>query len=299
MSRRQAVVAIPVYKPAIDEMERFSLARCRSVLGTHPIVWICPLGLDMAPYVEALPEARIMRFDDRYFRSLDGYSELLVTPHFYESFLDYEYLLIYQPDAFVFEDRLHYWCERGFDYIGAPWIDEKGRWTGVGNGGFCLRRIDACLSVLRNNRSLTAAQTWHHIVRSNPHLLQRLLRLHRVALAALGIRNDQKAFLRRWIERGDFEDMFWGLHAPRFHPEFKLAPVEEAIAFSIEGFPDGISARYRERPPFGCHRSRFLVALRAYLDRSGTSGERQPRSMFEREVWAIADAAHLTKAPTQ
>ena len=35
-------------------------------------------------------------------------------------FLEYQYMLIYQLDAFVFEDKLDYFCELGYDYIGIP-----------------------------------------------------------------------------------------------------------------------------------------------------------------------------------
>ncbi len=38
---------------------------------------------------------------------------------FYKQFLNYEYILIYQLDAFVFKDELNY-CSQGIDYVGAP-----------------------------------------------------------------------------------------------------------------------------------------------------------------------------------
>lgn len=293
MPRNQAIVAIPIHKPSIDELELFSLARCSTVLGHHPTVWICSHSIDLAPYEAVMPHARALRFDDRYFRSLAGYSELLVSPHFYAAFEDSEFMLIYQPDAFVFEDRLHYWCSRGYDYIGAPWVDRNGNWNGVGNGGFSLRSIESCLKVLRDNPRLTAGQVWNYLVRANPNPLQRMLRLHGAVLAGFGIRNDQQSFLRRWIARGEPEDVFWGVHAPRSHSNFNVAPLDEAIAFAVEASPEKVTHRYAERPPFGCHRTRFLVALHRYLETKGRGGDLTAGSDFERAVWAIAEVARL------
>jgi hypothetical protein len=63
-------------------------------------------------------------------------------------------MLIYQLDAWVFKDDLMKWCNKGYDYIGAPWFEdfgsyEKGKklWR-VGNGGFSLRKIKYFCKVL-------------------------------------------------------------------------------------------------------------------------------------------------------
>ena len=34
-------------------------------------------------------------------------------------------MLIYQLDAFVFQDDLAYWCQQNYDYIGAPWLRDR------------------------------------------------------------------------------------------------------------------------------------------------------------------------------
>ena len=55
--------------------------------------------------------------DDKYFNSafVKAYKDTL-----YSRFEKYEYMLIYQLDAFVFSDRLMEFVEAGYDYIGAP-----------------------------------------------------------------------------------------------------------------------------------------------------------------------------------
>ena len=50
---------------------------------------------------------------------------LMLSPFFYESFLDFKYVLIHQLDVFIFKDELNYWCNQNYDYIGAPWFKDS------------------------------------------------------------------------------------------------------------------------------------------------------------------------------
>ena len=65
-----------------------------------------------------------LAFNDTYFESIYGYNQLMLNVEFYEAFSK-KYILIYQTDAFIFKDDLNYWCEKDYDYIGAPWIRSK------------------------------------------------------------------------------------------------------------------------------------------------------------------------------
>jgi hypothetical protein len=289
MARETVAVVVPVYKREMDELERLSLSRCAAVLGEHPQVLIGPKSLDFGGYREVLPAAHVLRFDDRYFTGLAGYSELLVSPCFYQAFASYEFILVCQPDAFVFADRLRSWCERGCDYVGAPWQDAAGQWR-VGNGGFSLRRVDACLEVLRCRRRLSAGELWGHVRRTVSNPLARALRYHRKVLCRLGLTGDLPGFLRRWVRRGEPEDMFWGLHAPRWCPDFRLAPVEEAFRFAVEAGLETAFPSFAEGFPFGCHRSWYLEMIQRFL-----KGDDGPRSGRERMVWEMARMAGLAR----
>src|SRR5690606_20423643 len=113
-------------------------------------------------------EYNIFRFDNAFFSSIDGYNQLMLTPDFYKTFLDFEFILICQTDAYVFKNDLDFWLDKGFDYIGAPWLDSKNKFFNhqwrfafnqvkkifgskekrythinkVGNGGFSLRNTN-------------------------------------------------------------------------------------------------------------------------------------------------------------
>src|SRR4029453_4610809 len=123
----QAMVVVPVYKAQPSAREAVSWARCLEVFPTTPIARGPPEGLDVAAYLRPEPqEARpihVVRFDPGFFHSTETYSRLLISAAFYRAFASYEFILVHQLDVFVFRDELADWCTRGYDYIGAPWID--------------------------------------------------------------------------------------------------------------------------------------------------------------------------------
>lgn len=136
-------VVIPIYKAAPSANEMQSIVRCFDVFKDRDIAYIAPQGLDMAAY----PQAGIATFDRRYFSSISSYSELCRSKVLYDTFSEYRYILIYQPDCWVFADRLDEFATLGYDYIGAPWFDVRDTSTGdaleyglVGNGGLSLRK---------------------------------------------------------------------------------------------------------------------------------------------------------------
>ena len=221
----QAIVAVPVYNTRPNAVEAVSWSRCLEVFRTTPIALVAPEGLDVTAYLPVEPqEARpvhVVRFDPGFFRSHATYSRLLLSAGFYQAFASYDFVLIHQLDVFVFRDELADWCARGWDYVGAPWIDcywledAKLMWPPetrdnlVGNGGFSLRRVAPALKLL----------------------------------------TEMPGVAERW---GDNEDQFWAFHAPAATP-FKIPELEEAVAFAFEVSPERAFALNGSKLPFGCH----------------------------------------------
>lgn len=135
-------VVIPIYKEKFSEGEERSVDQTYKILAKRPMFFFAPASLDTSYYEERYSRIGIKRFDDGYFKTVEDYSRLMETSEFYEKFVDYDYMLINQPDCWTFSDDLDYFCVLGYDYIGAPWPPMKGMpKEGVGNGGFCLRRV--------------------------------------------------------------------------------------------------------------------------------------------------------------
>lgn len=150
--KKKAAVVIPIYKEELSELELISLTQVIDVLKYYDKFLVMPASLKC---FGDHGDIEMIRFEDKWFASSRTYSELLMRREFYKSFEKYEYILIYQLDAFVFEDRLMYFCDLGYDYIGAPWLngnlhflDSKNRICYVGNGGFSLRNVSKCIELI-------------------------------------------------------------------------------------------------------------------------------------------------------
>lgn len=220
-------VAIPLHKQNPSESERLSLIQCLSVLGKHPIKFFGPESLDVAEYEQlaidwAVP-FEFIPMPDAYFRSTLHYSRLLLRPDFYSQFAEYEYMLIYQLDAWVFRDELDYWCAQGYDYIGAPWFEGYATSTPDaaflapgGNGGFSLRNVHA---LMKGTDAIVRSYT--------------------------GKAGNTVYF-------NESEDVVLCSPIPSVDAEFSIAPVDVAMYFSWEVHPEVLHAR-TGCLPFGAH----------------------------------------------
>ena len=242
-------VVVPAYKTYLTPDEEISLRHLRHFLGGYDKYLVGPRSLDFA-----LSDFQIRRFKDKYFASVLDYNKLVLSPHFYKTFLDYKYILVYQLDALVFSDQLTQWCEKDFDYIGAPWLKrmdvaEEG-FSNVGNGGFSLRKVDSFLKVLSSPGIVVdPAAYWDEFCANNSRLTQ-LVNLHKKYLKRLALFGGVK-----WYSRHphDMEDIFWSNIAPRLYPDFRIATVDEALKFSFESAPRYCFEQNNYKLPFGCH----------------------------------------------
>jgi hypothetical protein len=162
-SPASVVVLIPVYKHMLDALEQFSIDHSLASLHGRDVRFIAPERLDNAYYKHRYPRIPIEHFAPPCFESIPEYNRLLLSAAFYERYIGFEFMLVLQTDAIVMKDDLDYWCAQPFDYVGAPWpkpfelFVNTGRFEGsagrhvratVGNGGFSLRRIAKCQSLL-------------------------------------------------------------------------------------------------------------------------------------------------------
>lgn len=230
----KAAVVIPVYKNTLTDIERLSLDQCVKVLGNFDLIYACPQGLH--PKYENAPGS-VEEFDEAYFKNIQGYNKLMLESAFYERFLQYDYILIYQLDAFVFRDELMHWCEKNYDYIGSPWIATKNKISSllkpfasrslknrepifykVGNGGFSLRKT----------------RTFYEISKKLKEEINLLLTEKKEEIYAI-------------------EDVFWSLKVPEYFPDFAIPNYQEALKFSIDRKPNIALKLNNDQLPFGCH----------------------------------------------
>jgi hypothetical protein len=263
--QRQVCITIPIYKSffKLDVNEAISWQQCISVLGKYHFQLICPEGFDTAGYGEALGEANIkwetQRFKASYFANIQGYNKLMLSKEFYERFSQYEYMLLYQLDAFIFKDDLDYWCSQGYAYIGAPWFKgyhttvEAAQLWKVGNGGFTLRRIADALRALHTPALI---QTWSAVISDHFRAgrLYGYTHLHSL-LKRLFLGNNTYWLLNDFHQRQQWyqEDYFWGVVCDECFAWYRVPPPVEALAFSFEVLPAKMYELNQHRLPMGCH----------------------------------------------
>lgn len=164
----QCAVVIPIYKEfnKLEDTEFASLEQARKIFGNkHDIYFLTHDLIDIKKYIQAFNNSNtthIVYVDKNILSSRKSYARFLSDRTIYEAFSEYQYMLIYQLDAFVFSDKLKYWCDLGYDYIGAPLYREDFVKIGkrVGNGGFSLRKISAILNYIDKNYNIDNEHRW-------------------------------------------------------------------------------------------------------------------------------------------
>jgi len=169
----QVAIVIPLYKTHPSEQELFAISNNLGILNDYPKFVIAPVGFVSDEYKGTLKSAKILYLAPYWFKNLNSYNKLMMDKSFYELFINYEYILIIQPDALVFNDEIIEWCNKGYSYIGAPWPQGKlispysFRGHGlirkflpffnvpqkcyVGNGGLSLRNVNQSLLILKEH----------------------------------------------------------------------------------------------------------------------------------------------------
>lgn len=255
-------VVIPVYKERnqLTVYEEISLKQCFKKLSNHTIYFIGPGHLSWKAYLDFSIESgsftQVKIFAAKYFYDLGGYSRLLLNVDFYQAFASFEYLLLYQTDAFVFYDDLNNWCKKGYDYIGAPWFEEFSSTnrcasfiTG-GNGGFSLRKVHTHLKVLHSFSYINPpGENWKKRMSGNLTAGKYLKEICGFFLDCT-VRNNTYWLLNSF--KG-FEDQFWCLVAEKNFNWFTIPNYSEAIGFAIEMQPERVFGLNNQRLPFGCH----------------------------------------------
>ena len=234
-----------------------ALRQCGEVLGRHTIVLVAPSNLRLQCYKNALrkngaKDVREVFFRDRFFRDINGYNALMLSYRFYHALRSFQYILVFQLDAWVFRDELHHWCDMGYDYIGAPWLSKNSAsiedaFRGVGNGGFSLRNVSAFRKVLRSFRYIRSFSECvdFHRRRQSSRMTTMLSILRNKTVA-----NNTFCLLNNF---GANEDKFWGIHVPNKFSWFRVPGLDVALRFSFESRCRESYKWNGDQLPFGCH----------------------------------------------
>ena len=246
---QDCTIVIPAHKSTLTEDEFLSLRQCTCLMKKHPICIVCPDGLDVSQYDKVFMDTgvgvSVERFPKRFFDGIKGYNLLMLDKRFYERFAEYKYMLIYQLDAWVFRDELDEWCSKGYDYIGAPWIEKDDRGelqlTGVGNGGFSLRRVQHFIDVLSYKGPVRKASQ----LNLPPTLKNKIYKF----FYSIGYQNTIPYYKK---DPTLYEDILLSIFLANTKLRAKMPTPEEAACFAFEKQPSFLYHKIGKLP-FGCH----------------------------------------------
>ncbi|WP_442510150.1 DUF5672 family protein [Novipirellula sp. SH528] len=251
---RKVVVVVFAHSANLNALEEISLRQCWNILGEHDIRLMCPRGMDTSEYLRIAPGIEVDAIDPAWLSDVRAYNRLKISRFLYDFYQDYEYLLTYELDAFVFHDELLHWCDEGWDYIGAPLFEgydhakPNANPLSGGNSGFSLRKISSARKVLRTLRLIRPFSDVYEKWREH----HRFKYSHLVLLAEQGIWTN--TFHSRFNGCIANEDLFWSVMTEDRFPWFSVADYEVASRFSFEVNPSRLYRENNEALPFGCHK---------------------------------------------
>ncbi len=244
-----SIIIIPLHRNEPNRDESASFEQCCKVLGKHPMCIVTHNGVDISHYRFFSEQFGIQPiieyFDSSFFASIDGYNQLMLSKEFYLRFAEYKYMLIYQLDAWVFRDELKDWCDKGYDYIGAPWLESDDNdvltFTGVGNGGFSLRRIQHFVDVLSYKGPVRDGKQ----LQLKPSLKNTIYRW----FYSMGYQNTIEYYKK---DPTLYEDIFLSIFLQNTKLRAKIPEPETASLFAFEKQPSYLYSKIGHLP-FGCH----------------------------------------------
>lgn len=154
-NNKSCIIGIPIYKEHLSDNEKASLNQiCSIIKDSYEICLICSEDISLDEY-NAISEKNNVKLSTlycakQYFAGTKEYSFMLETTEFYKCFSEYQYLMIYQLDGWIFKNDLQKFIELDYDYYGSPWKLGSFGFNDdtVGNGGVSLRKvskfIEAC-----------------------------------------------------------------------------------------------------------------------------------------------------------
>ena len=218
MERKKCCVLIPTYKNynGLSKIEKKFINNNVEKMKNWDIILMYPNGINIDDY-KTIGISNFISFDKKHFKNVNSYSELMLSTFFYETFKEYEYMLIVQTDAYVFEDKLDEFIKLDYDYIGGLHNINQG--TSIfhpnvgdklinGNGGFSLRKIDAFIEASKN------------------------------------IRNNPKGI-------SDWEDVMYSYW---YKDEMNIAPDDISLKFGWQQNPEKCYEDNNNKLPFGAHK---------------------------------------------
>lgn len=148
-------ILIIEYRESLSGNAELSLLQALKIFKNRDIRLVIPNNINTEYYdsLKAQYEFEYVKVNHDWLSSISSYNKMCCKKDFYTLFGEYDYILIYQTDCWVFEDNLDYFMGLGYDWYGAPWYQPHiGLTNVVGNGGLSLRKLSKMIEMTETHR---------------------------------------------------------------------------------------------------------------------------------------------------
>jgi hypothetical protein len=252
---KKILVLINIYKSELTRNEILSLKKCIKTLYRHEIIFLGPNDIDLSVYKNLAPEINFHLTDAKCFKGWENYSKFLFSEELYSSFQNYDYILIYQLDCYVFKDELEYWASLDYDYIGAPMFkdfynNKTFEIIGSGVGGLSLRNPSKILNILKNwEKNITySGIIKDKLAFTRSEKINLIIHKFISSLTGYSFHRPIVSFLNEPVD-----DIIFGLYLGKELELLNIPTPLIASKFSFEMHPEILYKINNQSLPFGCH----------------------------------------------
>lgn len=277
-SQATCCIFVPLYKLQWSPVEILSLKRCMALLSQYHFVFAYKASHDPRQVLlwwnddlRFLKSWSLLPLDDIHLSSVSHYNLLMLSADFYKKISKWDYVLVFQLDAWILGGNLDAWLSLGYTYVGAPWCPRLGSdpdcfVEGVGNGGLSLRNIADMIKILGSPRYklvpvltvaelISSSRLFSSYNRHNP-LFRPIVFLKRIIDLLLSVLSWPLACgnsLSHYTRQGVNEDFIIGIYCPRVFKWMRMPSLGKAAHFSLETNAKEVFAAFSVGIPFGCH----------------------------------------------
>ncbi len=237
-------VVIPIYKERLDELEVKMLSNNLAVLGSLEVAILIPEGLSTALIGQQIDisTCEIIEVSSQWLGSINGisgYNRMMLSADFYNIFNNYDYILICQSDVYIFRNEVIDWCNKGYDYVGAPWITHNRYNLPI------LKQYMALRKMLFSRRLKLLRQDYSNRVGNGGLSLRKVSTMVRCC-------NEYSQEIEHFLSQSHHkynEDIFWAL----IPNGLSYPSVTEALKFSFDVRPCYCYKQTNGQLPMGAH----------------------------------------------
>ena len=244
MKKGNVIITIPIYTTHLSEQDWASIRQCFKILQNYTICYVKPESLDISPITEKFEANIIESFPDHFFKGISGYNRLMLSSQFYNRFKEWKYIFIYQTDAWVFCDELEEWCNKNYDYIGAPWIPKK---------KYSLNYYRLYVAIKTIYCKLFSQPNYNKLYFNVGNGGVSLRKTQKFAIEAEKRVDEIEQLISKKAKDFYNEDVYWSITINEKECVMKIPKWDEALKFSFDKNPQESLDFNNGQLPFCCH----------------------------------------------